>query len=214
MQHKWNIKSTSPMHRLPNKMLQHLLKPYKKKPLLSICVFFCEIHHCTFVIWHTKHAMRTLLWRAKVMRIYLRPSPLRTSSHPLHLCMPTVGLSLTRRPSLSMQASEPPPLPAQLNANIHQSPLHSPRFHHPLLCAYACRTVGLIRPLLFTRFKQTTQQFGCRTTAAPDQMSVHYFSLSLSLSKRWDGRRWKVHQILMCCLSIQHEAAAYMHVYI
>lgn len=146
----------------------------------------CLLWETLLHICNLTHARRTLLLRAKVMRIYLRPSPLRTSSHPLPLFMPTVGFSLTRRASLSMQASEPPPLPAQLNANIHQSPLHSPRFHHPLLCAHACRTVGLIRPLLFTRVKQTTQQFGCRTTAEPDQMSVHCFS-SLSLRDEMEG---------------------------
>lgn len=59
--------------------------------------------------------------------------------------------------SLSRYAGlKPPPLPVQLNANIHQSPLHSP-LSSSLLCARACCTVGLIRPLLFTRVKQTTQ---------------------------------------------------------
>lgn len=83
----------------------------------------------------------------------------RDLAQPLHSVISRVHACPAPTSCSSQYAGlEPPPLPVQLNANIHQSLYSTPHFHHLFLCAHACRTVGLIRPLLFTRVKQTTRQ--------------------------------------------------------
>lgn len=94
----------------------------------------------------------------------------------LYLCTPTDTFSTVQAAFLNMQACSLHPCQCS-STPISIIALSICCFHHPLLCAHACRAVGLIRPLLLT---------GVRRTAQPSQTGVR--------------RRWKVLWGLRCSL--------------
>lgn len=159
---------------------------------------------CAFSPAHTqslhcfkRHKSLLFCWQ-EVMTLPIH-QPLAISSFPMHMqrcniwvyaCL--VPVSTSCNVPLSQYAGlKPPPLPVQLNANIHQSPLHSP-LSSSLLCAHARRTVGLIRPLLFARVKQTTQQPG-RRSRQQQIKCLPTFPLPVRSNLLPTARRWKVH---------------------
>lgn len=94
-------------------------------------------------------------------------------------------LLLPQTASLSWYSGlEPPPLPVRLNANIHQSPLHS------LLSSssFMCRAVGLIRPPHSHECQADSTAARPRKQTWAEQMSVHLsFPWSLTLSTEVKG---------------------------
>ena len=115
------------------------------------------------------------------------------------LCTPPVSTSNSEA-YLGTLGLKPPPLPVQLNANIHQSPLHSP-LSSSLLCARACRTVGLIRPLAFHGGQADKHGSRNAKQIAADQMSAH---LSSPCTARPSPHSQEVKGALRSELPLQH----------
>lgn len=110
----------------------------------------------------------------RLTNLFHYPFPRLIFLHCTHLaqCLWAARLFQPRTATHSLYAGlKPPPLPEKLNANIHQSPLRS-SLSSSLLCARACRSVGLIRPLLFTGVKQTTQHPGWKRHIAADRSNL------------------------------------------
>lgn len=137
--------------------------PYCKNDIiylfLNSSLFISHLYHFSFLIFkrcsNIENPLKRVNLRTSRMtwRHLAPPKTLHLFHTVWYLC--SLCTILVQPNAASLSLLRPPSLPVQLNANIHQSPLHSP-LSSSLLCAHACRTVGLIRPLLFTRVERTT----------------------------------------------------------
>ena len=124
---------------------------FKSSHTLAVCMAFCLLR----LIFDFLHLLVCCYWRrmrrfsVQIRPLGPSPAPHPSNQHPFtgfQMRIPRCGISAapvrcrpfqpqTAKPVSVRRGLKPPPLPVQLNANIHQSPLHSPAFIISFMCS-------------------------------------------------------------------------------